>query len=839
MKDYPSNGGSVIVAPYNTSIATAVADFGQDGANMTREFLTSGWQSRIRQDGNINQLKFWIGDTSNIAELYITTWRYNGATYDRVSITANIIGLLSLNDTNTLKSLNIPAIYGDYIGYRVVFSTPADIFDARTGAGLYHETKSLNGVAGDTGFDWNSQTAHAQVIVPIEVYMEAPQIVMIGDSLTAGHKGNETFLEYTGDFNETFAYPYQLANLLGWSHQNMGIGSKTSVQIEARFDQDVIALNPRFAVLNSGTNDLAVGLTKTEFIDANKSMFDKCAMAGIKLLVVGILPWSLATDQQMHDRDIWLDELVNLIRQYDNIGYIDTSEYIGINRATGPASNLWDQNLSYRDPDRTHWNATGYKVIANVLLWGLEEMEDVYINRGRYSEGIIYNEEFKNGAFIRKNNGFIKNIDDKFPIINNGIQISTPEKQGVFIKDLIGKLASQKTGTITVKSHLNSGTGAKHLPFSLSVNKAAVLSEFWIVYDMTAGNNNLLIGFYVDGSARWLIETDVDSALDWVDKEIKITVVQDGVSPVVFVDDIKISQTFTTSTDKTVWFHDVISANTPADVASVGFLRRNGTDYFNFDGSVNLIEISKYTRDIYELQDETAGTTFSKIAENKFMMNLPLKSTFNDGTNEVTENVGTHGGNALWGNGQGLFEPDLRAPHGAYFDGVNKQLRIVDTDGDFAFDGSKDFSIILKIKNNTGGGALIDGRNAFNFGWIILLSGGRPNFFLSSPALGSNAVSEKVVSDNSYNHVVCTYRALDRIRRIYIQGEKVTLVGGEAPYAPNFGADGADVIMGTNFGFAQDYKGEQITPRVADFELTQTQIRELYARDIKSLNSPN
>jgi lysophospholipase L1-like esterase len=77
------------------------------------------------------------------------------------------------------------------------------------------------------------------------------------------------------------------------SYIGRGIGGQTTPQMLVRFQQDVVALNPRVVVINGGTNDIAgnTGPSTLEMIEANlKSMVQIARANGIKPVLASVTP---------------------------------------------------------------------------------------------------------------------------------------------------------------------------------------------------------------------------------------------------------------------------------------------------------------------------------------------------------------------------------------------------------------------------------------------------------------------------------------------------------------------------------------------------------------------
>jgi lysophospholipase L1-like esterase len=101
------------------------------------------------------------------------------------------------------------------------------------------------------------------------------RVVFMGDSITDGWRLAESFP--------------------GKPYVNRGISGQTTPQMLIRFRPDVLALNPKVAVILAGTNDLAgnTGPTTLDMIEDNLASMAELARAhGIRLVVASVLPVS-------------------------------------------------------------------------------------------------------------------------------------------------------------------------------------------------------------------------------------------------------------------------------------------------------------------------------------------------------------------------------------------------------------------------------------------------------------------------------------------------------------------------------------------------------------------
>ena len=356
-----------IVAPYDT-IATGQGNWGLNTAGF-REFLTCGNQYRIRQDGTIKRVRLYVDSTDGLTGFYIRIWRKQTDGYSLVGSSEDIHGELSSGQINTIDLADpITNVQeGDYYGCRIeksgntsysLCSKPPCGYDSPS-------TFYVDNVEPATeGFQWEAQ-AHDSVVVPVELYMDPPDYVFLGDSIISGYPLNNSFINGWGGTDIESTIERQFANLAHCSYQNMGLSGDIMSGISRRMEQDVVGLSPRVVVTEGGVNDLAKGpdITKDQLLGYWKNILDDAVSAGIDVVVIPILPCSDGSNDQMTIRDDWNKSLAKLVSEYQNADLADASEYVGKNRPGGPAGNLWDIQDEC-NADGLHFTPEGYRRIA-------------------------------------------------------------------------------------------------------------------------------------------------------------------------------------------------------------------------------------------------------------------------------------------------------------------------------------------------------------------------------------------------------------------------------------------------------------------------------------------
>jgi lysophospholipase L1-like esterase len=361
----PRNTDEVVVGGYIPVSDSGGVNF--NSSSIGRQYFNNAHESRIRQNGDITKVKMYIPNTAdwgNLTSYYFQVWRKDGATYDVIG-EEDISASLVINQINTVTlSTPITVQEGDFIGIYI----GGDVDDSCYGVAGY-----TTGLRYDSGskvstvnFDWDSKPVLAYVI-PIEVFIQAPLIIGIGDSIMAGHTNHYSYIESTFTDDIPNQIMYQLAALdANFVYQNMGIGGQNSAQILARFSNDVVDKKPRYVVIMAGVNDLALGVLKATYLTNMTAILDLCSTNSIVPIIIKILPWSNGSNLQLQTRDDWMTDLQSLVATYSGAFWVDCDSEIGQFRIGGDPGNLWDIQTIYND-DGVHLLLNGYAKIAELI----------------------------------------------------------------------------------------------------------------------------------------------------------------------------------------------------------------------------------------------------------------------------------------------------------------------------------------------------------------------------------------------------------------------------------------------------------------------------------------
>jgi lysophospholipase L1-like esterase len=120
--------------------------------------------------------------------------------------------------------------------------------------------------------DPNGMKRYAEADAKMPPPSKLPRVVFLGDSITDSWRLNEYFT--------------------GRDFVNRGIAGQSTLQMIARFRQDVAALNPKAVVVLAGTNDIAAGIPANQIEENLATLGDLAKAHGIKAAFASILPVS-------------------------------------------------------------------------------------------------------------------------------------------------------------------------------------------------------------------------------------------------------------------------------------------------------------------------------------------------------------------------------------------------------------------------------------------------------------------------------------------------------------------------------------------------------------------
>lgn len=334
------------------------------GTGSQRFFFINSHRNRIRQNGIIKSIKIYIGQKPDyVVDFFFSVWRKRvDGKFDKI-FQEEIWGKIKQNKLNMINIAGVCIVQqGDFVcvgGHR----TPSTINTAFMVSKDF--TYDYSAVYTDDDitlvdvydFDSVSITQRKTYVIPVQTYVDSPKIIFIGESIVTGHPLNYSFIEKSQITDIASSMPYKVATKYNFTYQNMGIGGQKIEEISARFDNDVIALKPIYAVISGGTANVKNETTpnKSNFLAKWKEMLSKCSTHNIIPVVCLIPPRSDLTTTQETIRKDWNASLKLVAEQYSNIVIVDSDTYLGV-----------PLNPSYT-VDNVHFNEAGNTAFAKAI----------------------------------------------------------------------------------------------------------------------------------------------------------------------------------------------------------------------------------------------------------------------------------------------------------------------------------------------------------------------------------------------------------------------------------------------------------------------------------------
>ncbi len=412
----------------------------------------------------------------------------------------------------------------------------------------------------------------------------------------------------------------------------------------------------------------------------------------------------------------------------------------------------------------------------------------------RPSEDVVFRDNFINEDYVDDNGGTPVNA----PTIDNGLT-TNGTTQYVDYGD---------------KANL----GDDNFSFSLKVSFPNAGTQEYLFSKWEDGNNRWYVRrdttgrifmYCVNGGVVKISAISAAGAISAANTEYHIAVSADWNDTIKFyvdgVESVGSASTFT---------NDDISNTGPLEVG------RTSTSY----GEFTMKDLTIYSKALTdeEVEDIYEADTFREIDPSNATLWLPCRTNFDDGANQVTENIGT-GANVILGDGStaGSF-PTQQNPKGYEFNGVAKYLDC----GDAIRTGDVTTGAMIRIDSWTETLPRLFDNGKF----ILLLQETGSRILLSSDGSTTSASANDTIQLGSYLHVVVT-RESDGTATFYVNGEDVTnTTGSGTPATGTYNT----LIGGDNI--TRSFYGMQTDNFIFNSILTPTQIKELSNKSFNNLN---
>jgi hypothetical protein len=414
----------------------------------------------------------------------------------------------------------------------------------------------------------------------------------------------------------------------------------------------------------------------------------------------------------------------------------------------------------------------------------------------RPSEDICFRDNFISNDYVTDNGGTIYNA----PTISNGIT-TNGSTQYVDYGDVCN-------------------LGSDDFSFSFKISFASAGTQEYIFSKWEDGNNRWYVRrddtgrvfmFCVVGGVAKISAISAASAVSAANTEYDIAIVGNWADTIRFyvngVESVGSAATFTN-----------------ADITNTGPLRVGRTDSNYGAFTMKNLSISNRALVLDETLDIYQADTFREIDASKAVMWLPCRTTFNDGANVVTENIGT-GANVTMGAGDGgTTTPTQLSPHGFDFDNANDYM---DCESDNLGTGDITFGAMIKLDSWT----QTLPRIFYNGKTLLIGNNTNKNLIVSSDGSTTIQSATNSISTGKWYHVAVA-RTSAGLASVYVNGE---LSGTASQNSGTPEAGTGNTLIG-NDNVSRAYDGKIDQPFIFGSILTPTQIKELSNNAFANLN---
>ena len=155
------------------------------------------------------------------------------------------------------------------------------------------------------------------------------------------------------------------------NYVDKGVSAETTSQMLARYQNDVLSLDPFCVVIMGGTNDLAQGVSKDNILSNIKSMAEQAAAKNMKVVLCSVTPcndeYSRLTPRPKGTHIVALNKMIKEYAVSKNFTYCDYYP-------TLVASDGYSLKTEYCLYDHLHPNPDAYTVMEGVIKPIIEEV---------------------------------------------------------------------------------------------------------------------------------------------------------------------------------------------------------------------------------------------------------------------------------------------------------------------------------------------------------------------------------------------------------------------------------------------------------------------------------
>ncbi len=242
------------------------------------------------------------------------------------------------------------------------------------------------------------------------------------------------------------------------------------------------------------------------------------------------------------------------------------------------------------------------------------------------------------------------------------------------VSPVLNDISTASQGAISLWIKIPPDDNGQHVCFSISNNAGATRSEITIVVDWrnSTGSfpgNSFLVFLNDSGATAWEFNAGAGFLNPFAREWVNLVLAHNGTTPILYVNNSLISINFTDSTDKTKWFADILSGGgTLADVATIGAIRLNGSDFGHYGDQItetSIYDTNPSLSDIANLYSFVKHSPINVNAQAYFPMDDLADGEDLNGKNFLNMSVNGNNGTGVdsgGSGGQGRAEEVLSYP---------------------------------------------------------------------------------------------------------------------------------------------------------------------------------
>ena len=429
---------------------------------------------------------------------------------------------------------------------------------------------------------------------------------------------------------------------------------------------------------------------------------------------------------------------------------------------------------------------------------------------GRSADNLIFSEHFDSYQSFYDNGGTLVG-----GTIENGKLTTTAIDQGATVPHAEGMDLILNGFVLRIKIRTDETAGTARRFFALSVD----------------ANNSITCAY--QGTGVFLIQVQsggagsnyyVTTSSAGVSAEMReITVSWNGANAATPTLNTSIDGVF--SKTDTVPASAALSTDTELGVLKMGEL----TGSNDFIGDIEFCDLHQGAWNAEEVLDAYEEDTYQEIDFSKFEFYLPGLTHYNDGTNDVTENIGSEN-NPTWGDGAGSNEPTIDRL-GVKYNGTTSNIQF---DNEVVGDGALTIGCLMRWEGTSehSGNWIMTNAGATPIGMTLFYNESSDVLLFYSDDLTASSSSGAINAKGRWLSVIVT-RDASGITNFYVDGKQAGTAdqASGTPIAGNI-----DLVVGNRETLDRTFNGWINQPFLKKEVLTPRQIRNLHWTLLGNLN---